>query len=55
MPVYDFRCTACKKTFSVVMAFSEYDCKKVACPNCKKRTTVKRVFSSIFAKTSKKS
>jgi len=55
MPVYDFRCTACKKTFSLVMAFNEYSSKKAACPNCKKRTTVKRVFSPIFAKTSKKS
>jgi putative FmdB family regulatory protein len=55
MPMYDFRCTACKKSFSVVMDYEEYGAKKVACPACKKRTTVTRVFSPIFAKTSKKS
>ena len=55
MPMYDFRCTACKKTFSVVLAYDEYDPRKVKCPKCRKRKTVERVFSTVFAKTSKKS
>jgi putative FmdB family regulatory protein len=55
MPVYDFRCTACRKSFSLVMGYEEYGSKKVGCPACKKRTTVTRIFSPIFAKTSKKS
>jgi putative FmdB family regulatory protein len=55
MPMYDFRCTACKKSFSIVMGYEEYGSRKVACPACKKRTTVTRIFSPIFAKTSKKS
>lgn len=55
MPTYDFRCTACKKTFSVTMTYDEYDAKKVRCPTCKKSKPVERVFSTVFAKTSKKS
>lgn len=55
VPMYDFRCTACKKTFSVVLAYDEYDPRKVKCPKCRKRKTVERVFSTVFAKTSKKS
>jgi len=55
VPMYDFRCTICRKAFSVVMGYDEYDSKKVKCPACKKRKGVERVFSTVFAKTSKKS
>ena len=55
MPTYDFRCTGCKKTFSVVMTYDEYDTRKVRCPKCKKQKSVQRVFTTVLAKTSKKS
>jgi len=37
------------------MTYEEHDSKKIACPKCKKRRGVVRVFSTVFAKTSKKS
>lgn len=55
MPTYDFRCAGCRKSFSLVMTYEEYDSKRVRCPKCKKSKGVERVFSTVFAKTSKKS
>jgi len=55
MPTYEFHCTNCSKAFSVVMSYDQYGSKRVRCPNCKKGKGVTRVFSTVFAKTSKKS
>ena len=34
MPSYDYRCLKCKNRFSVLISYSEYGKKQVACPNC---------------------
>ncbi len=54
MAQYDYKCGKCGKGFTVTMAMSEYDRKKVKCPKCDS-TAVARVFSSINVQTSKKS
>jgi putative FmdB family regulatory protein len=54
MPVYEFLCKKCGKSFEVIASISQYDATKVRCPGCKSRK-VERRWSSVFAKTSKKS
>lgn len=54
MPVYDYRCQKCGKTFSIMMSVNEKETKKVKCPDCKSRS-VKPQFGRFFAVTSKKS
>ncbi len=53
MPTYDFRCTGCNKKFSLTMAISERERKRIKCPKCAS-TKIEPVFSSFFAKTSRK-
>ena len=55
MPTYDFRCQDCKKTFSVVLTWEQFDKGKPKCPKCGKKKEVEPVFGSVLAKTSKKS
>jgi len=55
MPTYEFKCKKCNKAFSLQMSFIEYEKKKsFACPKCKSKS-VRRIFSSFTAVTSKKS
>ncbi len=54
MPVYEFTCGECKKPFEVIQSVSDYDPRRVKCPHCGSEK-VERRWSSIFAKTSKKS
>ena len=54
MPIYEFDCEKCKKTFDLVESISDYDPKQVKCPKCGSKK-VRRRFSSIHAVTSKKS
>ena len=55
MPVYDFKCTECRKKFTEERTFEEHDRgDRVKCPKCGSEK-VERVFGAIFAKTSKKS
>ncbi len=54
MPVYEYRCTACKKRFSVKMSVSELEKGKPKCPKCKSKKTEKLI-TGFFAATSKKS
>jgi len=35
MPIYDFRCSTCKKRFEVFMSYQDYGKKPVHCPHCK--------------------
>ncbi len=53
MPTYDFRCTNCKKAFSLTMSITERSRKRIKCPKCASGK-VEPVFSSFFAKTSRK-
>jgi len=57
MPTYDFRCAACKKSFSATMTWTEFDKKrgKARCPKCGKSKAVEQVLGNVLVKTSKKS
>ena len=56
MPTYDYRCSACKKTFSVARSWEQFDkARKPKCPKCGKTKKVEQVFGSVLVKTSKKS
>jgi putative FmdB family regulatory protein len=54
MPVYDYRCKDCRKSFEKVLTLAEYDKQKVKCPKCGGKNVVQE-FKSFFAVTSKKS
>jgi putative FmdB family regulatory protein len=34
MPVYDYRCSNCRKRFDIFMSYTEYGLRPVACPRC---------------------
>jgi putative FmdB family regulatory protein len=55
MPVYEFRCNDCRKAFKLVKSIKDYDSGTVKCPRCGKRKTVERIWSRVYAVTSKKS
>jgi putative FmdB family regulatory protein len=54
MPTYDFRCGACRKKYTVTMSITQRDRKRIKCPKCGS-TKAEAVFSTFFAKTSRKS
>ena len=54
MPVYDYICNACHKTFEEVLTLSEHDHDKVKCPHCGSKN-VEQEAAAFFAVTSKKS
>lgn len=54
MPIYEFTCRDCQKTFEIVRPMSESSSTNVTCPGCGS-TKVDRIWSSVFAVTSKKS
>jgi putative FmdB family regulatory protein len=55
VPTYVFKCHACGEQFERVMSISEREKEKTpSCPRCKKGS-VQRVYTSFFAKTSRKS
>lgn len=54
MPVYEFECKKCGKSFEVTLSFAEREKKKIKCPSCNS-SAVNQVLSSFFANTSKKS
>jgi putative FmdB family regulatory protein len=54
MPTYDFRCSACRKKFSLAMSITDRGRKRIKCPKCGSQR-VEAVLSSFFAKTSRKS
>jgi putative FmdB family regulatory protein len=54
MPIYEYRCTKCRRRFSRHEAIEEHGRKRPACPHCKSRA-VEQVFSPFFAKTVRKS
>jgi putative FmdB family regulatory protein len=55
MPTYDFRCTKCRKDFSVTLTLKEREKGKMKCPACNSSKQLQPIFTSFFAKTSKKS
>ena len=54
MPIYEFRCTQCRRRFSHSMPISEHGRKRPACPKCGSRA-VEPELSPFFAKTIRKS
>jgi putative FmdB family regulatory protein len=54
MPYYDFKCTQCRRKFTLKQSFEEHGRKRVKCPKCG-TLKVERVIGAVFAKTSKKS
>lgn len=53
MPVYDYICKDCHKSFEVVLTLSEHD-QAVACPKCGSKNVEQEV-AAFFAVTGKKS
>jgi putative FmdB family regulatory protein len=54
MPVYDYLCKDCNKSFEKVLTLAEYDKQSVTCPSCGGKNVVQEL-RSFFAVTSKKS
>ncbi len=56
MPIYEYLCEECEKTFAVTEHMTEHDETKEPppCPECNSRKT-HQIFSTFFAKTSTKS
>src|SRR5712692_3251687 len=54
MPIYEYRCTKCRKRFSYEQTISAHDKRRPTCPKCKSRA-VEPIFSTFFAKTGRKS
>jgi len=54
MPIYEYRCEGCGKSFSLSMHIAEHDKGGIACPECR-GTSVVQQYSAFCAKTSRKS
>ena len=54
MPVYEFVCRDCQKTFDIVRPMSESSSANVTCIHCGS-TKVERIWSTVYTVTSKKS
>lgn len=54
MPIYEFLCADCQKTFTEVMPVRELETKKLKCPYCGS-TKVTQIITAPHTITSKKS
>ncbi len=54
MPIYEFICQDCRKTFEVTRPISQGGSNSAKCPHCGS-TKTERTWSSVFAITAKKS
>lgn len=54
MPIYEYFCKECKKTFTVAMRLEEYSHAHVFCPKCKSRK-IEQKPAAFFAVSAKKS
>ncbi len=54
MPLYEYQCRECNKTFNIRLSIQEHERKRPKCPQCGSRK-LSQQFSSFFAKTDKKS
>ena len=54
MPVYDYVCRDCHKSFEKVLTLVEHDQELIACPHCGSKN-VEQEAAAFFAVTSKKS
>ena len=54
MPLYEFQCLDCKKTFTLPLTLSEFEKRKYKCPRCQSKK-LEEQFTSVNVVTSKKS
>ena len=54
MPLYEFHCKKCDKTFGLTLSIKEREGRKIACPVCGSKKA-EPLLAPFFAKTSKKS
>lgn len=54
MPIYDFKCSRCKKKFTRFMSIAEFESKKRKCPKCGS-SKVDQLITSFLTITAKKS
>lgn len=54
MPIYEYLCLTCHKTFSQILTLAEAEKQKVVCPHCH-GSKVKQSPSTFYAVTSRKS
>lgn len=54
MPVYDYICKDCQKSFELVLTLSQHDKDKFKCPQCGSKH-IEQATTAFFAVTSKKS
>ena len=54
MPVYDYVCKDCHKSFEKVLTLSEHDKETIVCPKCGSKN-VEQEMAEFYAVTSKKS
>ncbi len=54
MPLYEYNCFECGKSFSELRGFSQID-KKIDCPNCRSHSTERLVSSFSLGNQAKKS
>lgn len=54
MPVYDYICNDCQKSFEVVLTLTEHDHEQVECPKCGSKN-VEQEAAAFVAVTSRKS
>jgi putative regulatory protein, FmdB family len=43
MPVYEFKCSNCRKPFEIRLSFDEYDHAVVICPHCGSKDVARRI------------
>ena len=54
MPIYEYQCLACQKSFSKILTLTEADKQTISCPFCKS-IEVERRPSTVYVSTSRKS
>jgi putative FmdB family regulatory protein len=54
MPLYDYVCKSCQKTFEIALTLKEHEQERVECPKCGSKK-VEQEPATFFAVTSKKS
>ncbi len=55
MPVYEFFCRRCERSFTAVMHIAEHDTDLPPCPSCGRKEDVEKRLSTFTAATSRKS
>ena len=54
MPVYDYHCKDCDKSFELVLTFGEHEKNNISCPKCGSKN-IEQEAAAFFAVTAKKS